>query len=351
MVKFVFSWQSGLLSVSQYFWKLTRELAATFWHDFSSAFSWKEWRDCFTVLKKQSVRQFGWNATRIVPQLVVFYMVLAPIVSMPFFNLLLFHPTRTGPYHIETIQGIKKENVDFKSADGTRLHAWYFAVPDSVATVLISHGNGGNLSYRIPLIEMFIHNKLSVLAYDYHGYGYSEGSPSVENVCMDGVAAYDYLIERKKESPRRIILFGESLGGGVACQIAAQRSCAAIILQSTFSSLVSCGQRKMAMLRLYPRWLFPANVLDNAAVLRADHAPVLIVHGQMDNLIPKEESEVLYAAASEPRKIVRLARAGHNDVYTTHIQEYASAVSEFVADVMKHPQAHQLSTTEGQVSL
>jgi fermentation-respiration switch protein FrsA (DUF1100 family) len=305
------------------------ELAATFWHDLTSAFSPGEWRKTIDALRQAKLRTMSANLMPLIPQLVVFYLVLSPKVAMPLYNKLLFYPMKEGEYGLKAVNGVAKEDCLFPSANGRKLHAWYFPVPQSRGTVLISHGNGGNLTWRVPLFEMFIRNRVSVFAYDYQGYGLSEGSPTVDNICDDGVAAYDYLVEKKKIAPSKLILYGESLGGAVASYTAARKPTGGLILQSTFSSLPHVAGQKFIHLKLYPRFLFPSNTLDNVAVLKNFHPPLMIVHGMKDRIIPESEAELLFQGACEPKKIVRIEGASHNDLLSTFAPQLEGAIAEF----------------------
>lgn len=274
------------------------------------------------------------NLMPLIPQMVVFYLVLSPKVAMPVYNKLLFYPMKIGECYLKSVAGVPREGCYFPSVNGKKLHAWYFPVPNARGVVLISHGNGGNLTWRVPLFEMFIRSNVSVFIYDYQGYGNSEGSPTVENICDDGMAAYDFLVQKKNVDPSKLFLYGESLGGGVACYVAARKPSAGMILQSTFSSLPHIAAQKFLHLKLYPRFFFPSNALDNLAVLKNPHPPLLIVHGKSDRIIPESEAELLFQGACEPKKIVRIAGGSHNNLLSTYASDLNCAISEFTATVL-----------------
>src|SRR6516162_4523452 len=145
------------------------ELITTFWHDLTGAFSPREWKECTRALHQSTPRKMFANLMPVIPQLVVFYLVLAPRIAMPFYNLLLFYPAKGGEYELTSIGGVSKEDCFFPSVNGRKLHGWYFSVPNARGTVIISHGNANNITLRVPLIEMFIHSKVSVFIYDYQG--------------------------------------------------------------------------------------------------------------------------------------------------------------------------------------
>jgi len=178
---------------------------------------------------------------------------------------------------------------------------------------------------------MFLRDGISVFIYDYQGYGRSAGSPSVEKICEDGNAAFDWLISEKGYHDHDIIVFGESLGTGVACQIAARRHVAGIILQSAYSSLVDLARQKILWLRLYPASFFPKQEqLNNAVILSQPHAPLLLVHGGRDRLIPVTHSAQIFRIAVPPKTFTQLPDAGHNDIYDVNFEQYNSAVQQFL---------------------
>jgi fermentation-respiration switch protein FrsA (DUF1100 family) len=312
-----------------------KELAATFFEDLTCAFSLKNWKDISARVLKLSKKQILRNALIIVPQLMFFYCLLSPVVAMPLYDKMLFFPAQVFAAEYDTISGTAKEDVTIASANNAQLHGWYYRVANARGTVIISHGNAGNISYRIPLIRMLIHEKLSVLAYDYQGYGKSTGTPTIDNVCRDGLAAYDFLTKQRNVDPAKIIVYGESLGGGIASYTAANRKVGGIILQSTFSSLPHIARKRMALMRFYPDFLFPKNKLDSAKLLEDEHAPLLIVHGRIDSIIPVEEAEVIFKRASAPKKLVIIDNANHNDVYGSPNEiELNTAVSKFIDSVL-----------------
>ena len=264
-----------------------------------------------------------------------FYGVLSPVVAMPLYDNMLFFPTQQFATDFDELGGYEKEDATFLSANGSKIHAWYFPVPHSRGTVIISHGNAGNITYRVPLIEMLLKQKLSVLAYDYQGYGKSEGKPTIDHVCEDGLAAYDFLTNERGVEPTKIIVYGESLGGGVASYTAANREVAAIILQSTFSSLPHIARSKMMLMKLYPNFLFPKNCLDSAKLMSKAHAPLLIVHGADDTIIPLSEAHELFKHAVEPKKLVKIEDANHNDMYGSRFEiNLNAAVANFLDTVL-----------------
>lgn len=325
---------------------LCLEFVSMVWHDTTSAFSPREWRAVLKKLSQMSSKKIVRNFLFVIPQFILFYGLLSPAVAMSLYNHMLFFPDKILRYDVDQIAGIPKEDAWIRRQNGKKLHGWYFGVKDPKGVVLISHGNAGNISYRIPLIDVFLQRKFSVLAYDYSGYGNSEGEPSIETTCEDGVAAYDYLLKEKKFQPLDVVVYGESLGGGITTYVASKRQCKAIILQSTFASLPSVAKRKMLLMRLYPRFLFPANSLNSASILEGKHPPLLIVHGEMDRIIPIAESEIIYNRASEPKQFERLKDTDHNDVYGDNCEAFANVIGRFL-DSISAPAAKTSSILSG----
>jgi pimeloyl-ACP methyl ester carboxylesterase len=264
------------------------------------------------------------------------YLLFSPYVMGPIYNRLLFFPDRN--YHPEVNQRLQKmqdqyaavlQEVFIPVSDNIKIHAWYFKKSDADKTLLISHGNGANICYRLPLVEALLKFG-SVLIYDYEGYGKSAGTPSRPAICADGIAAYDYLTREHAIKPANIILYGESLGCGVSCEISKLRHVGGIILQSGWASLLSAARDRMVLPRLYPDWSFGKPYMDNMAVLNKPHPPVLLIHGELDNILPCRYSRMLFAKACEPKKLVLLPHASHNDILEADHFLYLQSISDFM---------------------
>ncbi|MBX9694482.1 MAG: alpha/beta hydrolase [Cyanobacteria bacterium] len=305
-------------------------LFRSIFRELTIAFRPNEWSAATKKLKHTRGKQYIAILLSMIPCLLIYYIILSPAIAAPMYNLMLFHPTMTGPYYAHQIVGTKIENVSFKSKNGTKLHGWFLPCADAKSVVLISHGNGGNLTFRIPLIAMFLRSKQSVFIYDYEGYGKSEGSPTVENICADGEAAFDWLISEKGFRAENVVVFGESLGCGVACKLAQRHPIKGIILQSAYTSLTDLAQEKLFWLRLYPQSYLDKFQLDNVSVLQGKHAPLLLVHGTCDRLISVEHSRRLFKSAALPKSFIELPDAGHNDIFEMSQERYYHAVGQFL---------------------
>ena len=214
--------------------------------------------------------------------------------------------------------------------DGQRLHAWTVRPEDAgerIPAVLFCHGNAGTIADRQPTAEAFAAMGYEVLLFDYRGYGGSSGKPSEEGTYVDALAAYDRLAGDPGVDAKRIVVFGESLGGAVAIELAGRRKVSAVVVESTFTSMPDIGAS------VYP-WI-PVRLLararyDSIGKIGSLGVPVLVLHSPDDDLIPFEHGKRLFEAAREPKQF--LATSGrHNDWGFLQRAEWKSLVREFLA--------------------
>jgi fermentation-respiration switch protein FrsA (DUF1100 family) len=203
------------------------------------------------------------------------------------------------------------QDVDLSSADGTQIHAWWLPCQGADEAVLYCHGNAGNLSYRGgSMAKMCDLLKVQVLIFDYPGYGKSGGRPTEQGCYHAADAAYAYLTDQKKIAPDKILLYGGSLGGGVAVDLASRKPHRGLILVKTFTSAPEAGASMLPWLPV--RWLM-RNRFDNLSKIKTCTRPVFIAHGTADTLIPFAQGKRLYEAANEPKQFFTLEGADHND--------------------------------------
>jgi len=239
------------------------------------------------------------------------------LLLMLFENWLVYHPAKADqdwqPAPIPLINGVPTpiiEDVELTSADGTRLHGWWAPDPGTGDVALYFHGNAGNLSHRGPSqLKMRELLKIGVLQVDYPGYGKSDGSPSEAGCYAAADAAYDWLVHQKKIDPKRIIIYGVSLGGGVAVNLASRRDHRALVLVKTFTSMPDVGQNMHPWLPV--RWLM-RNRFDSVGKIGQIRRPVFVAGSIHDQLIPYEQGQRLFEAANEPKEFFTL-EGGHND--------------------------------------
>ena len=224
--------------------------------------------------------------------------------------------------------GLVLENgidVEFETADAITLDAWYFPARAGATSVLVCNGNAGDRSMRAELAAALNRAGLSVLLFDYRGYAGNPGSPSEEGLASDARAARAWLAAQPGVAPERIVYFGESLGAAVAVRLAVERSPAALVLRSPFTSLADVGAVH------YP-WLPVRRLLldryPSIERITSVHAPLLVIAGDRDEIVPASLSKRLYDAAAEPKRFVLVPGAGHNDpevVPMPEIQGFLSA--------------------------
>ena len=227
--------------------------------------------------------------------------------------------------------GLEYEDVFLTASDGVGIHGWYVPGERSI-TLLWFHGNAGNIGDRVEnLLLLNRHLRVGVFIIDYRGYGRSEGKPSEKGFYLDAEAAMEYLRgERGLDPENDIVLFGRSLGCGVAVEMAARHRVRAVILESGFPSV-----RVMAK-RIYP--FLPSAMLlslvearyDSVSKLPKVHAPVMVLHGERDLTVPIELGEELFEAANQPKRFYTIRGADHNDTYHAGGEPYFDALREFV---------------------
>lgn len=218
--------------------------------------------------------------------------------------------------------GLTFRTVEFVTADGLRLHGWL--VPGRLpTTILWCHGNAGNISHRVGKLEMLVRELgVGVFLFDYRGYGRSEGVPTEAGLVRDAVAARAALL-REGAPPGRLVYLGESLGAAVAIDLALGSPPLALVLEAPFASIPAMAHRVLPGSGLFvkTRW----DSLSKAPQLRA---PVLIVHGEADQVVPIAQAQSLFGAIATPKTFVAVAGAGHNDLSWS--REYRDALKEFL---------------------
>jgi len=224
------------------------------------------------------------------------------------------------------------ETIAFSTADGLELQGWFVHAPHAPrATIVVFNGNGANRAYRAPLAAALQARGFDVLLFDYRGYGGNPGSPTETGLADDARAARTYVATRRNVASERIVYFGESLGAAVATTLAVEEAPAALILRSPFTSMAD-----MAALH-YP--YLPARRLlrDRFETIgRIAHAgaPLLVVAGDADTIVPADNSRRLFEAAAQPKRFVLVRGADHNDDALTAGPEVIWAVVQFLDEAL-----------------
>lgn len=253
--------------------------------------------------------------------------ILIVVMFRWFEHTQVFHPSRTFEA-LPASTGLAWEEAMFTASDGTRLHGWFFPAPAQASqparAILVCHGNGGNISHRLGTAKSLHQLGVAVLLFDYRGYGRSEGRPSEGGTYQDGQAAHAWLTARGFPAGA-IVVLGESLGGGIASELALREKVAGLVLQSTFTSIPDIGHE-----------LFPWLPVRTMASIRYDThhklpriaVPVLVLHSRGDTLIGFHHAERNLAAAREPKSFAELD-GNHNDPVWEE-PAYAKALSRFL---------------------
>ncbi len=211
--------------------------------------------------------------------------------------------------------------------DNAHITAVYLPNPKAVYTILYSHGNAETLGDIYPRLLQLKQLGLSVVAYDYRGYGASSGQPSEHNAYADIDAVYRYATETLKVNPDRLIVFGRSIGGGPSTYLASRKPIAGLILESTFISVFRV---------IVPFPLLPFDKFPNHNRIEQIQAPLLIIHGDRDQVIPFEHGETLFKSAKAPKQFLRIPGAGHNDVSEAGGAIYQQGIQDFVTTIAKN---------------
>jgi fermentation-respiration switch protein FrsA (DUF1100 family) len=256
---------------------------------------------------------------------------------------MIFQPTGGADLRPEQL-GIVGEDVFLETEDAVRIHSYYLpglpGLPARAGTraLLFLHGNAGNASHRLPNAAELAMLDCNVLLLDYRGYGLSEGRPSESGVYADARAGLRYLVEALELPESRIVVFGRSLGGAVAVDLARNRHLAGVVLESTFSSASDLARTMMGT----GFGLLAGSRFDSIAKIDRVKAPLLFFHGDRDRVVDHALGRRLYEIAPEPKAFETIAGAGHNDTTQIGGRRYFRRIREFldeVAPIASRPEA------------
>jgi uncharacterized protein len=239
---------------------------------------------------------------------IVFFIIISTLFLYFFQRHLIYFPSKEhlsrARYNAHDMQ-----KVVLKTDDGIKLISWYKKPKQGMPVLLYFHGNAGHIGGRMPFIRNFLNKGLGVFLLEYRGYAQNKGSPSEKGFYKDGKAAIEYL-QKSGVKLKDIVLYGESIGSGVATQIGYEYPVCAMILQSPFTSLADVSKYH------YP-WIVikPKDVFDSITKVKAMHQPLLIIHGKQDTIVPYTQGETLYLHANKPKKMLSYEGRGHNDLW------------------------------------
>lgn len=276
-----------------------------------------------TLTRRQRIRRFIRRRLWSYP-LLYFCVVL---VFLALERTLVFRPSSHQDSWLDPVDP-RTADVFFADASGTKLHGWWLP-PDNpgAGAVLLAHGNGGNVSHRgRTAYELRRTLGAGVLLFDYPGYGKSEGKPTEETCYASTEAAYDWLTNEGGIAPNRVVIMGESLGGGPAVDLATHRDHRALVLLFTFTSLPAAAKYHYPFLPT--KWLMRTR-FDNLAKIGQCRGPVFVAHGTADNVVPFRQGEELYAAANEPKQFLRMEGKSHDLLVG---EEFFQALANFLKE-------------------
>lgn len=255
--------------------------------------------------------------------IVIIYVVFLFLLYI-FQNSFIFFPSRA----VDVTPGnysMQYEDHFFQTEDGLNLHGWWIEHPEASASVILSHGNAGNISHRISLVQMMNGLKVNFFLYDYRGYGKSEGRPDEKGLYLDGMAAYQFVRETKGITPGEIILFGRSIGGAVAAENAVKTEIGGLVIESAFSDVRSLMRQLFPIVPTFlAKYDFPVS-----EYLKEITVPVMIMHSHQDDIIPYNHGLKNYEAANSPKWFIEL-QGGHNDNFMVSETIYLAAWQQFL---------------------
>lgn len=214
--------------------------------------------------------------------------------------------------------------------DGVRLHGWLFRARDASSPLMIwFHGNAGNITSRAPIAAALAARGVSVLVFDWRGYGKSEGRPTEPGLYVDALAVYDYATTKLGAKRESIALYGESLGGPFTAWVALKRGARCVIIENSFPSLRELGNALYAPIPL--GWTAP-RAMDSMRWLNEAKLPVLVMHGKQDQIIPYRLGQSLFDGLRVPKEMLTSESAGHCEIAFAESERYYSTVTRFIAN-------------------
>jgi pimeloyl-ACP methyl ester carboxylesterase len=287
-----------------------------------------------------SSKRIGWIGLRVLLLLIVGFIAFV----MLFEDRFIYFPSKypEGDWDVENLRAHdgevfpQIENVWMTTSDNVRIHGWYCTPQKSLngqissiptqMTLLWFHGNASNITSRYDVIRNLMALPVAVFIIDYRGYGRSEGSPSEQGLYNDSRAAWDYLTNTRSIPARNIVIFGDSLGGAVAIDLAAKVDPAGLIVQSAFTSISDMAGEVMPFV---PRFILRTK-MDSINKIGRVHCPKLFIHSPNDEMVPYRFGRKLFDAASEPKQFYEVAGASHNTIDLIGGRAYYNTIGNFI---------------------
>jgi len=240
---------------------------------------------------------------------------------------MIFYASRDGNWDAWNRKDAKIEEVWLTTGDGVKTLSWHLRQEKPRATVLFFHGNAGNIAHRTGTLLSLAKLNVDVFMVGYHGYGRSEGHASEAAIYLDADAAYAYLTEKCGVPASRVIVFGESLGGAPAIELASKKPCGGLIIQSAFSSIRDMSR---VVIPQFPAYWFLRSKMDNLRKIPRVGAPKIFIAATADEIVPCEQTRKLFDAAVEPREWRQFADCRHNDLFWAHNRAWLETIGGFL---------------------
>ena len=241
---------------------------------------------------------------------------------------MIFYPSAGADILPEQL-GLLAEEVYLDTEDGVRIHAFYLPAPHATRALIFLHGNAGNASHRLPNAASLVKLGCHVLLLEYRGYGLSDGRASESGVYADARAGLAYLVEKQGFPPNRVIIFGRSLGGAVAVDLAQDRELAGVILESTFSSAADIARSIGGSIYA----AIAGDRFDSEKKIARLKAPLLFFHGDRDEIVEYALGRRLFDAAPSPKIFETIEGAGHNNTVSLGGRAYFERIRQFLDEV------------------
>lgn len=252
--------------------------------------------------------------------ILIFIIITLLLLQTPFIQrFFIYYPLKSLP-NPQHFAAQDMQSVMLSTQDGLELHAWYHPPKVHYPNILYLPGNAGHRGYRMNLARHFINAGFGILLVDYRGYGGNPGRPNEQGLYADARAGMAFLNKQSQS----IIIYGESIGTGVAIQMATEFPICSLILQSPFTSFTALKQY------IYP-WIpiFIYDKYDSLRKITSIHVPILIVHGKKDKIVPYRQSMMLFEHANQPKKLVSFADKGHNNLWD---EGFIQTILKFTTD-------------------
>jgi len=242
---------------------------------------------------------------------------------------MIFQPTPGAELRPAQL-GLSGEEVFLDTADGVRIHGFWLPAPGATRALLFLHGNAGNASHRLPNAAQLLALGTHVLLLDYRGYGLSGGRASEAGVYADARAGLGHLVEARGLPEERIVVFGRSLGGAVAVDLAQDRGLGGVVLESTFTSVADAAGQLFGR----PLGLLVGSRFDSASKIGRVRSPLLFFHGDRDEIVAYALGRRLFELAPKPKAFETLRGAGHNDTVEVGGRPYFARIRRFLDEVV-----------------